>query len=194
MLLSVITSYVHLYGFILSGYLWAHLVVLALLKSDSRFLRVSALGLAVTVVGFAPWLAIDVYGMVTSGAIAMSHIGPPGISFLVDIGAFLYHHPVPALLLGVGPVLLGLSPAARRFASSIRRGDLSDPLVALAGVIIVPFIALFVVSQFKPMLQTVYLTPFVPAVLAFVALVFAQWTWRANLQRSLILIAAAAIS
>jgi hypothetical protein len=194
MLLSVVASYVHLYGFILSGYLWAHLMVLALLKSDSRFLRVSALGLAVTVVGFAPWLAIDVYGMVTSGAIAMSHIGPPGINFLVDIGAFLYHHPVPALLLGVGPVLLGLSPAARRIASSIRRGDQSDPLIALAGVIIVPFIALFVVSQFKPMLQTAYLTPFVPAVLAFVALIFSQWTWRADWQRSLILIAAAAIS
>jgi len=194
MVLSVIVSYVHLYGFILSGYLWAHLVAAALARRDARFIRLSLTGLAITVLGFAPWLAINIYGMVSSGSIAMSHISPPGVRFLVDIGAFLYHHPVPAVLLGLGPVLLGLLLGLRRFAAAIGRRDLCDPLVALVGLIVVPFVALFVFSQFKPMLQTAYLTPFVPAVLAFVALVFAEWKWRTDWQRSLVLIVVACVS
>ena len=118
----------------------------------------------------------------------------PGAQFFIDMGAFMYHHPVPALLLGVGPILLGGRQTFKRIVTAVRTGNLYEPFLALICVVVIPFAAVFIFSQVKPILYTRYLMVFVPAGILFTALAFEQFRIGQNWRRHVAVVVAGLIS
>jgi hypothetical protein len=193
-ILAPVLSFAHLYGFIFAAFLWIYLFAADLFRRDPLAARWSAFGFFITNLAFLPWLAINMRAMADSEMLDLTPLDRPGASFFVDVGAFMYHHPIPALLLGLGPILLGSRRTFPRIWTAFRARNLNEPLLGLICVIVIPFVAVFVFSQFKPILYTRYLMVFVPAGIFFTALAFEEWRQQSPWRRHVALLAVAVIS
>ncbi len=192
--LAPVLSYAHLYGFIFASFLWIYLIAADLMNKDAVSARRASFGLAVTVLSYLPWLTIMLRSMRQTGFLELPSYEAPGAQFFIDIGAFMYHHPVPAVLLGVGPILLGGPQTFRRIVTAVRARNLDEPFLALIFVVVIPFAAVFIFSQVKPMLYTRYLMVFVPAGVLFTALAFEEFRLGLGWRRHVALVVAGLIS
>jgi uncharacterized membrane protein len=191
LLMSPVLSYVHLYGFILAASLWLHLGASALLVRDNPGCRRAALGLGVTCLMFIPWISMNLIAAAQAGFLHLIHIESPGVGFFVDMGAFMYHHPVPALLLALLPIAFGGRAVARKIGDAALSRNLREPFLAIVCVTVLPFLAVFLFSQVKPILYTRYLMPFVPAAIIFIALAYENSSVSVPWKRHIALLVAA---
>lgn len=180
---TLVASYIHLYGFILSMACWGYLGFSHLVMRRPGWLKFAG-GLALTILAFAPWLTITLVAAqerAFNGANVVSPVDfkPPKLSFFIDIGAFLYHHPIPALLVAVLPTAAGLYVGWFGLRQAVREQGLFHPLVALFCICALPTLAIIAFSLVHPMIKTHHLMVFVPAVVAWVAIAYqpcmARW-------------------
>lgn len=165
----------HPFGFIITGFQILYLFGLALLRRRHvvRVFLAGALQLAV----YLAWIAANLSGLdwVLGAGIVFSR---PGLSFLVDVGAFLFHHPVPALLIAVIPLSIGAWPYAKRLAAALTSRAWNDPAIALPFMLAVPFLFVFSVAQVVPFMYSRYLIVFLPFIYMFYAVVVTSPRWR----------------
>ncbi len=172
---SLLASMTHPFGFILSAFQFLYLFVVANSKRTHR-VRSIVLG-AVPVAAYAAWLSVNLVGI--DWVLGKQNMYErPGLGFLVDVGAFLFHHPIPAVLSAVIPLALGAVAYARRLRVAIGLCHLSDPVIYLPFMLAAPFAFAFLVAQVQPFLYSRYLIPFLPFIFAFIAVVLSARPWR----------------
>jgi len=169
---ALAASMLHIYSGVLAGFCFAYLAIVAWCRGRLRRVLPSF------AIFLSLWVAVSVF--ILSGVTSLLGKGnfifdPPDLAFFVDIGAFAYHHPVPALLTFLLPLAVGLRPSIPRLVQTIRGFALEDPLLACLSAAILPFATMFLISQVQPLMLTRYLMAFLPAGLLVVAAIFAAW-------------------
>ena len=168
---SFLASMSHPFGFLAAGFMLLYAFV-ASLPNRPLSILVFLSGLALAAL-YGIWTAINLTGL--GWVIGKSNMfTPPDSSFLIDVGAFLFHHPVVALLTFGIPLLLGGRSYLKKLFSALGQRNLAAPEIYLPFMIIVPFVVAFVAAQFKPFMYTRYLIVFLPFIYAFYALLMSS--------------------
>lgn len=170
---SVLAAMTHPFGFIITGFLFLYLFVIALVRRR-RVLQSFAMG-AVLLSAYLAWLAVNLTGI--GWLLEGTLFSRPDLWFFVDIGAFLFHHPVPAVLTAIIPLGVGAFAYFGKLRESISWHALTDPVVFLPFMLALPFAFAFSVAQFKPFMYTRYLIVFLPYVYMFFAVVLMSRRW-----------------
>ena len=172
---ALLAAMTHPFGFILVGFEFLYLFLVALQLRVHR-VRVVVLG-SLPVVAYAAWLGANLFGI--DWVLGQQNMwSPPDLRFMVDVGAFLFHHPVPALLTAVIPLTLGATSYGRRLRLAVRAWDLTEPSIYLPFMLAAPFAFIFAVAQVQPFLYSRYLIVFLPFIYAFCAVVLTSRPWR----------------
>ena len=174
---SVLAAMTHPFGFIITGFLFLYLFAVALVRRR-WVLRSFVMG-ALLLAAYLPWLLVNLTGIqwVLQGTL----FSRPDLWFFVDIGAFLFHHPVPAMLTALIPMGIGAMAYLSRLRASLLRRALEDPAVFLPIMLAVPFVFAFLVAQIRPFIYTRYLIVFLPYIYMFFAVVLMSRRWRAEI-------------
>jgi 4-amino-4-deoxy-L-arabinose transferase-like glycosyltransferase len=169
---ALAASMLHIYSGVLAGFCFSYLAIVAWRRGRLRRVLPS---FAVFLSLWAAWLVFNLSAVSSLLGKGNFIYDPPDLAFFVDIGAFAYHHPVPALLTFLLPLAVGLRTTISRLGQTIRGFALEDPLLACLSAAILPFAAMFLFSQVQPLMLTRYLIAFLPAGLLVVAATFATW-------------------
>jgi len=187
---ALFASATHPFGFIISGFLLLYLFVIGF-GMNRQTLRAFGLG-ATLAVFYGAWLVPNLIGIAHVTVSTQTVFDRPGLEFFVSIGAFLFHHPVTALLTCVIPLALGGRGYIADLRSAVTRRAWSDPVIALPCMMTVPFAFVFTVAQFQPFMYSRHMIAFLPFIYAFYAVVMARHAWKPGLQP--IVVAALAIA
>lgn len=171
---GLLATATHPFGFILVAFLYLYLFFLAV-AARRYVVRTVLLG-ALPVLAYAAWLAGNLLGI--QWALGGAMWERPDLRFFVDIGAFLFHHPVPALLTAIVPLGLGAAAYFGVLRRAVVARALDQPAVYLPFMLGVPFAFIFAVAQVQPFLYTRYLIVFLPFIYAFFAVVVTARRWR----------------
>jgi 4-amino-4-deoxy-L-arabinose transferase-like glycosyltransferase len=168
---AFLASMSHPFGFLASGFMLLYVFV-ASLRQRILSIQVFIAGLALVAL-YGIWTAVNLTGLgwVTGES---NMFTPPDLSFLVDVGAFLFHHPVVALLTFGVPLLLGGRGYLKNLLDALGEKNLTAPEIYLPFMIIIPFVVVFAAAQFKPFMYTRYLIVFLPFIYAFYALLISS--------------------
>ena len=171
--MSVLAAMTHPFGFIINGFLFLYLFAVSIMQH--RWVLRSFVGGTGLLVCYLIWLWTNLGGIdwVLQGTL----YSPPDFLFFVDIGAFLFHHPVPALITAVIPLSIGAGAYFSRLRGALGRSAVEDPVLFLPIMLAAPFAFVFVVAQFTPFLYTRYLIVFLPYIYAFFAVVLFARPW-----------------
>jgi mannosyltransferase len=171
---SLLAAMTHPLGFIICGFQLLYLFVVAVIR---RRWVVRSLATGAIVLGaFLVWMAVNLRGI--DWVLESTLFSRPDIWFFVDIGAFLFHHPVPALLTAIIPLGIGALAYFQNLRAAMIRRALEDPVIFLPIMLAAPFAFVFLVSQFEPFLYTRYFIVFLPYIYMFFAVVLMSRQWR----------------
>ncbi len=173
---SAFAALTHPFGFIITEFQWLYLL-LVVRKSRALALRSTLFGFAL-LLAYLCWFIPNTIGIAKLMAGEQIYFERPGLWFFVHIGAFLYHHPVVAILTCVIPLAIGSVSYLRRFFDTLLSGNLYSPAVYLPFIILVPFLFAFLVAQIKPFMYSRHLIVFLPFIFVFIAYVLACARWR----------------
>lgn len=171
--LNLLSAALHPFGMILGTFMYAYLF-LSLLRHRPVISVAAAMSAAVVIGAYGAWFMSTAWvaqEIVTNGIV----FSRPGLGFFIDIGAFLYHHPIPLVLTAAIPVAIG----ARPFISRINEHglDLRSPQFFLPIMIVAPFAFVFILSQFQPFIYTRHLIVFLPFLFILIAIIFQSRDW-----------------
>jgi 4-amino-4-deoxy-L-arabinose transferase-like glycosyltransferase len=171
---SVLAAMTHPFGFIINGFLLLYLFLVAI-RRRTWVLRSFVIG-ALLLASYLPWLVVNLTGIqwVLQGTVFTR----PDIWFIVDIGAFLFHHPVPALLTAIVPLGIGAFAFSGHLREAISSRALDDPAIYLPFMLAAPFAFVFAVAQFEPFIYTRYFIVFLPYIYMFFAFVLMSRQWQ----------------
>jgi uncharacterized membrane protein len=171
---SLLAAMTHPLGFIICGFQLLYLFVVAVIRRR-WVVRSFATG-AIVLGAFLVWMSVNLSKIdwVLEGTL----FSRPDIWFFVDIGAFLFHHPVPALLTAIIPLGIGALAYFHKLRAAIVRRALEDPVIFLPFMLAAPFAFVFLVSQFEPFLYTRYFIVFLPYIYLFFAVVLMSRQWQ----------------
>ena len=172
---SLLAAVTHPFGFIITAFMFGFLFLVSLSR---KFFVKRALSLGSILVGcYLVWMALNLLGI--QWVLGKETIyAKPGLWFFIHIGAFLFHHPVPALLICVVPLTMGATGYYDRLRSALADHAWHDPAIYLPFILAMPFAFVFSVAQIQPFLYSRYLIVFLPFIYVLYAFVFAQWRWR----------------
>jgi len=171
---SVFAAMTHPFGFVINGFLLLYLFAVALARRRWR-LRSFLVG-AFLLAAYVPWLVVNLMG--AKWVLESPVFSRLGAGFFVEIGAFLFHHPAPAVLIAIIPLAIGGLAYIGQFRAALLRGALENPVVFLPFMLAAPFAFVFLIAQFQPFLYTRYLIVFLPYIYMFFAVVLMSRTWR----------------
>jgi hypothetical protein len=171
--LNLLSAALHPFGMILGAFMYAYLFI-GLLRHRPVVSVAAMISAAVVIGAYGVWFmsAAGVTQEIVANGVVFSR---PGLSFFVDIGAFLYHHPIPLVLTAAIPLSIG----TRAFIGGFPKlgFDVRSPQLFLPIMIVVPFVFVFVVSQFQPFIYTRHLIVFLPFLFILIAIVFQGRDW-----------------
>ena len=174
---SILASMSHPFGFMMTASMFFYLFLVSL-KTKAVAARTFICGSILTGV-YVGWAIINLTGLGWL-FVEKNTFYSPGLTFFLDIGAFLFHHPVPAFLIFGGVVLLG---GARYFGKTLivtRNRDWTAPEMYLPLIMAVPFFIVFTVSQFQSFMYSRYMIVFLPFIYCFFAQIISARKWNSK--------------
>jgi hypothetical protein len=172
---SALASMTHPFGFVIAAFQQLYLFAIAV-GSRQFVLRPLVCG-AFLLALYLTWMVPNVAAM--SWLLERPNMfDRPGMGFFVDIGAFLFHHPIPALLTCVIPLGLGFRGYSARLVAALKQRDWRDPSVYLPLMMAVPFGTVFAAAQVQPFLYSRYLIVFLPIIFLFYSIVLDSFRWK----------------
>ncbi len=171
---SILSAAIHPFGFIITAFMFGYLFVVALARG--RFVVRALVAGSVLVACYLVWMAVNLLGIqwvLGEGTIYIR----PGLWFFVHIGAFLFHHPMVAVLTCGVPLAIGAVGYFKRLKSATLDRAWHDPAIYLPYILLVPFAFVFAVAQVQPFLYSRYLIVFLPFIYMLYAFVLAQRVW-----------------
>jgi len=118
----------------------------------------------------------------------------PSLRFFIHVGAFLFHHPVVAVLTCIIPIGLGAASYGRVLWPAIQAWNLTAPAIYLPFMLAAPFIFSFAVAQIKPFMYSRHLIVFLPFIFAFFAYVLSCRQWRRSILQPVMVFILALVS
>jgi uncharacterized membrane protein len=189
---SVLAALTHPFGFIITGFQWLYLFF-AVLGRRNLAIRAALFGTGFFVV-YLGWFIPNTFGIAKVIAEDQLYFNRPGLWFFVHIGAFLFHHPVVAVLTSIIPLGLGAAPYGKRLLRLIRAWDFTAPEIYLPFMLAAPFLFSFAVAQIKPFMYSRHLIVFLPFIFVFVAYVLSCRRWRYGVTQPLLIFVLAVTS
>jgi 4-amino-4-deoxy-L-arabinose transferase-like glycosyltransferase len=190
-LFGALASMSHPFGFLAAGFMLLYLFV-ASFPHRILSIQLFVAGCALAVL-YGTWTAINLTGL--GWVIGQKNMfTAPDIRFLVDVGAFLFHHPIVAVLTFGIPLILGGRGYVLNLSLALRHRNLAAPEIYLPFMIIAPFATAFVAAQFKPFVYTRYLIVFLPFIYVFFALLMSSGEKLSPASRQIVMAIAAILA
>jgi len=162
---SVLASMTHPFGLLLTGFQFVYLFLTNITRR-TVMLRALVLGLILGAI-YGTWTYFNIrFGI--GWLIGSSNMfDAPDWWFFVDVGAFLFHHPLAGAITAGGVLLLGGKSYYFRFLECLRNRNWTEPEIYAPIMLAAPFTIAFIVSQFQPLMYTRYLIVFLPYIYIF---------------------------
>ncbi len=176
---AFLAAMLHPFGMLVSGFQILYLLILALIRHRALIVFSFFSGLFVLAV-YSLWIWVNLthLGHTSEDSVTGNPFNRPGLGFFINIGAFLFHHPVVALLTAIIPMALGAAGYWKILKGALGQRDLTSPAIYLPAMMLFPFATVFIASLIYPLMYTRHLIVFLPYIYCFFAYIFVQQQWR----------------
>jgi 4-amino-4-deoxy-L-arabinose transferase-like glycosyltransferase len=174
---SFLASMSHPFGFMIAAFMFFYLFLVSL-KMRAQAIRTFIVGALLAGI-YGAWTVVNLTGM--DWLLGESNtFSSPGLEFFLDVGAFLFHHPIPAILVFGGVSLLGGMSYCKNTFRAAGRLDWTAPEIYLPIIMAVPFFIVFAAAQYKAFMYSRYLIVFLPFIYCFFAHIISARNWESK--------------
>jgi mannosyltransferase len=173
---SVLASLTHPFGFLVCGFQFFYLF--ATQFRNKRVLLLSFFGGSLMLFVYGGWTLLNIQTGLQWLVGRSNMFSAPGFEFFIDIGAFLFHHPIVAVLTFGIPFVLGAKGYMALIAQHRSGLNWAAPEIYLPIMMAGPFAIAFLIAQFEPMMYSRYLIVFLPFIYLFFGILINARSWK----------------